>query len=523
MTAAIDANAGRGSGSSTSPRYQASTAAAAVWAIGSRRGRSRGAPIADAARRRRGKTRIVSTLAAVLANQQACVAKLTRPHAPQFVQTSVHFARPAPIARRSRCRMSSSSPTPIVSREHVGTARDPLRVLFADDDACILGGLADALRRRPPGWDTRFALGGQAALDAISTRRFDVVVSDLGMPGVDGVAVLERAREQQPEAVRIVLSGGAERGAALAASRVAHRYIAKPFREDDVRTAIDRAWRLRSLLREEGWRRAAGGVMALPSCPRIYTELTELVADPDATAADAAALVERDIAMTAKVLQLVNSAFFGLGRRISRMPEAVQYLGLNTLRALVLHAGAFEAFAPTRPIEGFSIAALQHRSHLAARIARGIATDLAAREEAFTASMLHGVGLLVLAQSDPLDFGHAIAEAQATGRPLHAVEYDHHGSSHAELGAYVLGLWGLPDPIVEAVAHQHRIDRLPDPSLDVPLAVHVAAALARDLVPDAGAAGGGAREGAALGAAGARGSLRAGRAFAAPAAASASA
>jgi CheY-like chemotaxis protein len=246
--------------------------------------------------------------------------------------------------------MSSSSPTPIVPTEPLGTARDPLRVLFVDDDACILGGLADALRRRPTGWDARFALGGQAGLDVIGSRRFDVVVSDLSMPGIDGIAVLERVREAQPDAVRIVLSGGAERGAALAATRVAHRYLAKPFREDDVRTAIDRAWRLRSLLRDEGWRRAAGGVMALPSCPRIYTELTELAADPDATAADAARIVERDLAMAAKVLQLVNSAFFGLGRRISRIPEAVHYLGLHTLRALVLHAGAFEAFAPARPI-----------------------------------------------------------------------------------------------------------------------------------------------------------------------------
>jgi HD-like signal output (HDOD) protein/CheY-like chemotaxis protein len=417
--------------------------------------------------------------------------------------------------------MSSSSPTPIVPCEPRGTARDPLRVLFVDDDACIPGGLADALRRRPPGWDTRFAHGGQAALDAISGQRFDVVVSDLGMAGVDGIAVLERAREHQPEAVRIVLSGGAERGAALAAARVAHRYIARPFREEDVRTAIDRAWRLRSLLREEGWRRAAGGVMALPSCPRIYTELTELVAAPDATAVDAAGLVERDVAMTAKVLQLVNSAFFGPGRRISRMPEAIHYLGLNTLRALVLHAGAFEAFAPTRPIEGFDVGALQHRSHLAARIARGIARDLAEREEAFTASMLHGVGLLLLARTDPLDFGLALAEAQATGRPLHEVEYARHGSSHAELGAYVLGLWGLPDPIVEAVAHQHRIDRLPEPSLDVALAVHVSAALAGELVPEAVAAAAGTLDAATLEAAGAAGSLRAWRAFAATAAASA--
>src|SRR4051794_10413447 len=411
--------------------------------------------------------------------------------------------------------MSSSSPTPSVPREHPGTARDPLRVLFVDDDACILGGLADALRRRPPGWDTRFALGGQAALDALSARRFDVVVSDLGMPGLDGITVLERAREQQPEAVRIVLSGGAERGAALAASRVAHRYIAKPFREDDVRTAIDRAWRLRSLLREEGWRRAAGGVMALPSCPRIYTELTELVADPDATAADAAAVVERDIAMTAKVLQLVNSAFFGLGRRISRMPEAIHYLGLNTLRALVLHAGAFEAFAPTRPIEGFDVGALQRRSHLAGRIAQRVAPDAAGRDEAFTAGMLHAVGLLVLAQSDPFEFAEAIADARRAGAPLHAVEYARLGSSHAELGAYVLGIWGLPDTVVEGVAHQHHIDRLVGPGLDVPLAVHVGAALAGALVPDAVAAGAGRLDLPTLDAAGVADRLPAWRALAA--------
>jgi HD-like signal output (HDOD) protein/CheY-like chemotaxis protein len=419
------------------------------------------------------------------------------------------------------------SPAPIVPREPGGTAADPLRVLFVDDDACILAGLADALRRRPSGWDARFAHGGEAALDAIAARRFDVVVSDLSMPGIDGIDVLSRARECQPDAVRIVLSGGAEPGAALAAARVAHRYLAKPFREEDLRTAVDRAWRLRSLLRQEGWRRAAGGVMALPSCPPIYVELTELATDPDATATDAARIVERDIAMTAKVLQLVNSAFFGLGRRIARIPEAIHYLGLTTLRALVLHAGAFEAFAPTRPIEGFDIGALQRRSHLAARIAWAIAPDLPTREEAFTASMLHGVGLLVLARSDPYEFADTIAAARESGVPLHAIEYARHGSSHAELGAYVLGVWGLPDSLVEAVAHQHRIDRLAGPGLDVALAVHVAAALAAEHVPDAVAvavaagAGAGTLDAATLEAAGVAGNVRAWREFATTAAASA--
>jgi HD-like signal output (HDOD) protein/ActR/RegA family two-component response regulator len=419
-----------------------------------------------------------------------------------------------PCAKTPMNSVVESSLAPIVPGEPRGASRAPLRVLFVDDDACILGGLADSLRRRPSGWDARFALGGEAALDVIAAQRFDVVVSDLSMPRVDGIAVLSRAREVQPDAARIILSGGAERGAALAAARVAHRYIAKPFREEDVRAAVERAWRLRSMLREEGWRRAAGGVMALPSCPRIYTELSELIADPDATATDAAAILERDVAMTAKVLQLVNSAFFGLARRVSRIPEAVHYLGLSTLRALVLHAGAFEAFAPTRPIEGFDIHALQRRSHLAARIAQRMAPDRPTREDAFTASMLHGVGLLVLARSDPYELGELIAAADDRAMALHEVEYEWRGSSDAELGAYVLGMWGLPDPIVEGVAHHHRADRLLAPGLEIALVVHVATVLAAELVPGALAAAPGRLDMATLAAAGAADEVPAWRALA---------
>ena len=397
--------------------------------------------------------------------------------------------------------MTTPRPT-TAQRDLDGTGCGTPRVLFVDDDACILDGLAASLAREPADWDAQFAVGGETALGLLAAERFDVVVSDLSMPDVDGVAVLTCAREQQPDAVRIVLSGGAEPGAALEATRLAHRFLAKPYREEDLRTTVERAWRLRSLLCEEGWRRAAGGVMALPSCPRLYVELSDLIADPDSTAADAALLVERDVAMSAKLLQLVNSAFFGLGRRISRTSEAVHYLGLNTLRALVLHAGAFEAFAPATPVDGFDISALQVRSHLAARIARRIAPDAPARDDAFTASMLHGVGLLVLAQSDPYDFAATIADAHATSTPLHMVEYARHGSSHAELGAYVLGIWGLPDRIVEGVAHQHRIDRLAGPAFDAAVVVHVATALAAERIPGAVAAGPGTLDQPTLAAAG---------------------
>ena len=376
------------------------------------------------------------------------------------------------------------------------------RVLFVDDDARILAGVEGTVQRAAPHWAARFALGGEAALELIAAERFDAIVCDLSMPGVDGVAVLEGARERQPDAARIVLSAGAGPTTALGAARIAHRYVTKPYRDEDLVTVVERACRLRTLLREEGWRRAAGGVMALPSCPRLYGELTELSLDPDATAVDAAALVERDVAMSAKVLQLANSAFFGVARRISRTAEAVHYLGLETLRALVLHAGAFDAFAPARPIDGFDLDALQRISHLAARVARRLAADPLTREHAFTAGLLHGVGLLVLARQDPYDLAVAIAEARRSGRPLHEVEYARHGSSHAELGAYVLGLWGLPEPIVEAVAHQHRISRLAPAAEEPGLAVHVAGVLCGEVAAGATATAPPSLDDAALGAAG---------------------
>src|SRR4051795_4751459 len=146
--------------------------------------------------------------------------------------------------------------------------------------------------------------------------------------------------------------------------------------------------------------------------------------------------------------------------------------------------------------------ALQRRSYLAARISQRIAADAPTREEAFTASMLHAVGLLVLAQSDPYELGEVIAAARERGVPLQSVEYEWRGSSHAELGAYVLGMWGLPDTIVEGGAHQHRAERIFAPVHDPALVVHVASALAAKLVPDAVAAPAGALDDATLAAAG---------------------
>jgi HD-like signal output (HDOD) protein len=354
------------------------------------------------------------------------------------------------------------------------------RVLFVDDEPQVLEGLRDSLRGRRREWMMRFALGGEAALEELAANPFDVVVSDMRMPGMDGATLLGYVRDQHPAAVRIVLSGYAERDIALRAAAVAHLFLAKPCTGESLRLAVDRACALQSLLSDQAERRGAAGAAALPSPPAVQRELAAALEDETADAAAIARILQRDIAMTAKVLQLVNSAFFGLGREISSVTQAVAYLGLDTLRALVLSASVFHAFEPVSRIEGFSLERLQWHGLVVANVARALVGSGPGAMEAYTAGMLHDIGLLIAASGETAELAAAFETARRDGLSLHQVELEHHGYTHAEAGAYLLGLWGLPPAIVEAVALHHNLHDLPVAGLDATCAVHLANQLANE-------------------------------------------
>jgi HD-like signal output (HDOD) protein len=319
-----------------------------------------------------------------------------------------------------------------------------------------------------------FALGGQQALDALASASWDVIVSDMRMPGIDGVAVLQFAKDRHPHAVRIVLSGHAEREAVVKALRVAHQFLSKPCTAAGIRSAIDRACELQSLLQDEAIRRVVGNVQRLPSVPHTYLALTRAAAHPGVGLAELAAIVEQDPAMAAKVLQLVNSSYFGLGRTQSSLQGAVNYLGAELLKALALTAHVFDAGAGFS-IPGFSLESLQRRSVLVARLAQRFFADKEQSSDVFTAAILHGIGKILLAMSVPEAFAAALEESRLTGRPAHVVEKALIGTTHAAVGAYLLGLWGLPLGIVHAVAQQHDLD-LAEPN-STAVGLHVAVAL----------------------------------------------
>ena len=364
-------------------------------------------------------------------------------------------------------------------------AADQKRILFVDDDQFLLDGLRDALRPYRRRWAMSFVTSGEAALTTLDGEPPDVVISDLRMPGMDGATLLELVRERCPTAVRVVLSGHADVHMVARAASAAHRLIAKPCETEELARVIERSCALQDIAVRVELDRRAIGASALPSVPHLYAELTELLAGPTAGAANAAKIVEKDIAMTAKVLQLANSAYFGRRSPVSKVADAVAYLGLEALRALVLHAGAFHEFPVNPTIPGFDLEELQRHCTRVARVAGALASQTIGSSDTLTAGLLHDVGLLVLASQDREGLARTFAAAREESRPIHQIERERHGVTHAEIGAHLLALWGLPHPVTEAVAGHHDPQWLKLP-FDGVAVIHVANVLVEELESELG-------------------------------------
>ena len=354
------------------------------------------------------------------------------------------------------------------------------RLLFVDDEPFVRDGIRRLLGRRRPDWELAFADGGNMALEQMDQQSFDIVVSDMRMPGMDGSELLAQVRERDPGVVRIILSGQSDREAAMRAAKVAHQFLAKPFDAPFLEATLERLLGLRQLMSNSTLQDLVGGLNSLPSAPRIYTELVDLLAKQETSLEEVAQILEQDPAMCAKVLQMVRSAFFGAQVDTVSIHDAVARLGFNVIKSLALTAGVFAAFKQEDVIPGFSASAEQQHALAVARASARILGSGPAADEAFMAGMLHDVGKLVLASRLPEVMTSVIEQSRAESRPMVSVEREKLDATHAEIGGYLLGIWGLPSAVVSAVACHHTPQHLSNPELDAVTAVHVADALVRE-------------------------------------------
>jgi HD-like signal output (HDOD) protein/CheY-like chemotaxis protein len=334
-----------------------------------------------------------------------------------------------------------------------------MRVLFIDDDTNLLDGLRRALRSRRDTWDMQFVSSARQALEAFTTAPFDVVVSDMRMPEMDGADLLNEVMNRYPTTIRLILSGHADSTAIMKSIGVAHQFLSKPCAPELLQKTIERACGLKALIDSEAVRQAVSGLNRLPTVPSLYRELVRLLQSSDATTDAVAKIIGKDIGMTTRILQLANSAFFGLPRAVSAVDRAVAYLGLDTVGSLVLAQGVFGSYKPAER-DGFDVEKFILHGMRTAAVAKAIAKDEGRDkqtvEHVFLAGMLHDVGSLVLAAELPTKYAELMARIATPGADPKAVEREIFGVSHAFVGAYLLGLWALPNPIVEAVAYHEE-------------------------------------------------------------------
>ena len=364
------------------------------------------------------------------------------------------------------------------------------RILFVDDERSVLDELRGGLQAQADKWEMVFVESGSAALEEIKRSPVDVLVSDLCMPQMDGAALLKQVRKDYPKVVRILLAEFSETEETLGAVALAHQFLIKPCDPEDLRQTVQRTSALQDLLSDDNIRRAVGEASTLPALPKTYERLNKAMADLDVSITDLSHDIEQDVGMAAKVLQLINSSFFGLPQEVTSIQYAISYLGLRMLRSVVLSVGVFGSFEEGRYPKELRMEALQRHSVTAAALTKHVVPDKEMQEDCSTAALLHDVGYMILANRMPKEFAAIVKKACASKRPVHEVEAEELKVTHAEIGASLLALWGLPYTVVEAVAHHHHPSRVqrPEPVFDVVGVVHVADVLTREYESAAGKA-----------------------------------
>jgi len=360
------------------------------------------------------------------------------------------------------------------------------RILFVDDEINVLQGLRRSLRAMRKEWEMVFAGGGDEALVILKSFPCDVVVTDMKMPGMDGAELLAEIAERHPSMVRVVLSGQSEKEALVKALGTAHQFLAKPLDAERLKSVLGRAFLLRDLLANEALQSTLPRLNSLPSLPSLYRAILAELQGNDPSIRNIGKIVARDAGMSAKILQVVNSVVFAPKVQITDAEQATIYVGIELIKALVLSVKIFDEF-DDEILRRFSMEAIYDHSFrvagLTQKLARGKGLDRRQADHAFLAGLLHDLGKGILAENLSDDYAK-VRDLVEQGIPDHEAEKRVLGISHCEIGSYVVGIWGLPDAILDAILHHHRgVDPRadPDPKMVLPDLVGLADLLDHDV------------------------------------------
>ena len=330
-----------------------------------------------------------------------------------------------------------------------------MKILLVDDEDQVLRGISRMLESEVEEWDVETASSGAEALDVLNDEEFNAIVSDMRMPGMDGAELLELVAKRFPRMLRVVLSGQANRETVLSAINPMHQYLAKPCDPDRLIALLRRAEVFQETIRSAEVLDAIGRNDCLPSIPENLAELNRALDDENAAIRTISEIISKDPALAARILQVANSAIFGLNRPVADLSRAVSVVGNDMIRIIAVSQALFSAARNTEPISPSTLFSHCFRT---AEIAKQLCVfdelDSHAQYLAFSSGLLHDVGKIILVNAFT-DRYKALIERSCGQGELWEQELEEFGATHQGVGAYLLDLWGLPDEVIEAVASHH--------------------------------------------------------------------
>lgn len=358
------------------------------------------------------------------------------------------------------------------------------RILFVEDNPLLRQMYLMMMEGECDAWEAQAAADAGEALRLMERAPFEVVVSDMRMPGMDGVELMGVVRQLYPQSSRIILSGLSDQAEIARSLDSTHQFLAKPFDVKILKATLRRLGKLDAYLKDKRLQSLVGQMRVLPSFPSVYHQIMKELGSEDPSIERLAQVIGEDPSMTAKLLQIANSAAGGRATRAASPFEAVQFVGMSAVRSLALSAHIFRSFEQIRS-PNFSINVLWNHTlksgFMAQKIMQLEHAEPADVEEAHIAGMLHDLGKLMLADGMPDRFQQALALAAEEKLTSEKAEFQIFGADHSGVAAYLLSLWGLPVTIVEAVAFHHSPSSSEHAEFGSLTAVHVADVLEHQL------------------------------------------
>jgi HD-like signal output (HDOD) protein/CheY-like chemotaxis protein len=351
------------------------------------------------------------------------------------------------------------------------------RILLVDGITAALHEIKDDLVSQCAEWEWIYVGTGVGALDMVSRSHYDAIVVDLRLPDLSGTHLITQVMKQNPRIYRVLLADLGDPQSLLRCVGNVHQFLAKPCDAERLYVVLQRAFEFELWLPNQTVRDLIGRIPKLPSPPTQYARVVRELQSDFVSEDKTAELIANDPAMTAKVLQLANSAAYGPPLDEADPVLAIKEIGLANTRGLILLAHTYSGF---RELEGsgFSVDQLWSHSQRTGRFARWIAeaegADGPVVQQAATAGLLHDIGKVALAANLPSAFCEVQELMHSTNVTAWEAEQKIFGATHSEVGGCLLSIWGLPPPVVEAVALHHHPTRFLSHSFSPLTAVHVA-------------------------------------------------